>query len=113
MSKRLFIIGGGLALSLTASAFTYGQSTATQTTAPSTTTVTTQTTTATQNSDGSWTVVEYPADKETIVNLTPSTTIPGAKGTAKIMRHGDQTMINLDVAGLTGDNNSYYLYANQ
>jgi hypothetical protein len=55
--------------------------------------------------------VEYPADKETIVNLTPSTTIPGAKGTAKIMRHGDQTMINLDVAGLTGDTSSYSLYS--
>jgi len=76
-----------------------------------TTTTTTQTTKAVQNTDGTWTVIEYPADKEVTVDLSPTTMIPGAKGTAKIMRMKDQTTVNLDLSGLSGDVTSYNLYA--
>jgi hypothetical protein len=83
--------------------------TATQPTA--TTTTTTQTTQAVQNPDGSWTVIEYPADKEVTVTLQPTTMIPGAQGTATVMRHGTETKVNLNLTGLTGDVTNFNLYA--
>ncbi|MGH9903404.1 MAG: hypothetical protein ACRD68_16480 [Pyrinomonadaceae bacterium] len=105
MSKRLFSLAGGLALVFTTAGAALAQNTQT------TTTVTTQKTEAVQNADGTWSVIEYPADKEVIVNLTPTTTLVGAKGLAKIRRMSDHTMINLDVSGLTGDTNNLNVYA--
>jgi hypothetical protein len=96
-------------LSLTAAGAALAQDT--QTTTTTTTTTPTTVTQTTQNADGSWTVVEYPVGKEVIVNLTPSTTLPGAKGTAKVMRMANGTTINLDLAGVTGDVNNLNLYA--
>src|ERR1044072_1483868 len=87
------------------------QTTTTATEPTATTTTTTQTTQAVQNEDGSWSVIEYPADKEVTVILQPTTIIPGAQGTAKVMRHGTNTMVNLNLTGLTGDVNSFNLYA--
>jgi hypothetical protein len=107
MSKRLLSIAGGLALTVTISGATLAQDSQNQTQ----TTVTTQTTQAVQNADGSWTVIEYPANKEVYVDLTPGTNLTGAKGRAKVMRMSDHTMIDLDLAGLTGDTNNYNLYA--
>jgi len=106
MSKRLLSIAGGLALTVAMSGVVLAQDTQNQTQ----TTVTTQTTKTVQNADGSWTVIEYPANKEVYVDLTPSTDLTGAKGRAKVMRMSDHTMIDLDLAGLTGDTN-YNLYA--
>ncbi|HVF27277.1 MAG TPA: hypothetical protein VM943_03480 [Pyrinomonadaceae bacterium] len=105
MSRRMLGIAGGLALCLGVSSSALAQNTQT------TTTTTTQTTQAVQNADGTWTVIEYPADKEVSVDLSPTTLIPGAKGTAKIMRMKDQTTVNLDLSGLSGDITSYNLYA--
>lgn len=105
MSKRMLGIAGGLTLCLGMSSSAFAQNTQT------TTTTTTQTTKAVQNTDGTWTVIEYPADKEVTVDLSPTTMIPGAKGTAKIMRMTDQTTVNLDLSGLSGDVTSYNLYA--
>jgi len=105
MRKRMLGIAGGLALCLGMTSSAFAQNTQT------TTTTTTQTTQAVQNTDGTWTVIEYPADKEVTVDLSPTTLIPGAKGTAKIMRMKDQTMVNLDLSGLSGDVTSYNLYA--
>ncbi|MBA2645241.1 MAG: hypothetical protein H0U81_00450 [Pyrinomonadaceae bacterium] len=105
MSKRMLGIAGGLTLCLGMSSSAFAQNTQT------TTTTTTQTTKAVQNTDGTWTVIEYPADKEVTVDLSPTTMIPGAKGTAKIMRMKDQTTVNLDLSGLSGDVTSYNLYA--
>ncbi|HEX8472685.1 MAG TPA: hypothetical protein VF666_01505 [Pyrinomonadaceae bacterium] len=107
MSKRLTRIAGALALVFALTALAFGQTPQTQTT----TTVTTQKTEAVQNADGSWSVVEFPADKEVIVNLTPGTNITGATGTAKIMRMKDHTMINLNLAGLATDMSGLNLYA--
>jgi hypothetical protein len=106
MSKRLLSLVGGIALTLSTAGFALAQDTT------RTTTTTTQTqTTAVQNADGSWTVVEYPVGKEVIVNLTPTTNIPGAQGTAKIMRMADGTTIHLNLTGMANDMTSLNLYA--
>jgi len=107
MSKRFSMIAGVLGLSLAAAGLALGQDTTTTTTTTTPTTVT-QTT---QNADGSWTVVEYPVGKEVMVNLTPSTTIPGAAGTAKIMRTTTGTTINMNLTGLNTDVSNLNLYA--
>lgn len=96
VSKRLLIIAGATALLLALAGVAFAQETKTA---------------VVQNSDGTWTVIEYPVGKEVIVNLTPTTVIPGAVGTAKIHRMNDQTMINLDLKGFTGDVTTFNLYA--
>ena len=75
------------------------------------TTVTTQKTEAVQNSDGSWTVVQYPANKEVVVEFTPAPTFSTAKGRAKVMRMSDHTMVTLDLSGLPADAAAMNLYA--
>src|SRR5215210_3320968 len=107
MSKRFLSIAGALALSLATAGLALGQ----ETTVTTTTTTPTTVTQTTQNADGSWTVVEYPVGKEVLVNLTPSTTIPGARGTARVMRMANGTTVNLDLSGLTGDVSNLNLYA--
>jgi hypothetical protein len=104
MSKRLLSIAGGIALCLASASFVVAQD-------RTTTTVTTQKTQTVQNADGSYTVIQYPADKEVIVDLTPGTVIPGAKGIARVMRKGDATNINLDLSNITGDMNNFNVYA--
>ncbi len=102
MSKRLFSLIGSLALAFACACVAAAQTT---------TTTTTQTTKTIQNADGTYTVIQYPADKEVVVNLTPGATLTGAKGIAKVMRHGDATTINLDLAGLPADVSAVNLYA--
>jgi hypothetical protein len=102
MSKRLLSILGGIVLSLGTVSAALAQNT-------QTTTTTTQTT-AVQNADGTWTVVEYPVNKEVIVNLTP-TTIPTATGRATIHRMADGTLVNLNLSGLTNEISNLNLYA--
>ncbi len=105
MNKHMLSIVGGIALSLVASGATFAQDSQT------TTTTTTQKTQTVQNADGSYTVIQYPADKEVVVNLTPTTMIPGAAGRARVIRKGTSTAVNLDLTGLTGDATGYNLYA--
>jgi len=102
MSKRLLCILGGAVLSLAATSAALAQTT-------QTTTTTTQTT-AVQNADGSWSVVEYPVNKEVTVTLTPNG-IANATGRAIIHRMNDGTAINLNLSGLTNDVNNLNLYA--
>lgn len=71
-----------------------------QTTPTTTTTVTRQRMTAVQNPDYTYTIVQYPVDKEVIVNMVPATTLAAARGLAKVLRHGDVTTINLELTGL-------------
>jgi len=104
MSKRLLCILGGIVLSLGTVGAALAQNTQT------TTTTTTAQTTAVQNPDGTWTVVEYPVDKEVIVTLNP-TTIPNATGRATIHRMADGTMVNLNLSGLTNEISNLHLYA--
>src|ERR1044071_9935182 len=74
-------------------------------------TTTTQTAQAVQNPDGSWTVVQYPAGKEVLVDLTPATAFTSAHGRAKIVRMSDGTHIALDLSGLPADAAAVNLYA--
>lgn len=85
---------------------------AAQTGTTTTTTVTTPTTVTktTQNPDGTYTVIEYPVGKETIVNLNP-VTITGAKGVATILRDDAGTRIKLNLTGLPNDMTGLNLYA--
>jgi hypothetical protein len=118
MNRRLFnfAAAGALALGLAPAAF--GQDTQSQPNPPqqpattqTTVVTTTQTAQAVQNSDGSWTVVQYPAGKEVVVDLTPATTYSSARGRAKIMRMDDGTHVTLDLSGLPADAAAMNLYA--
>ena len=74
-------------------------------------TTTTQTAQAVQNPDGSWTVIQYPAGKEVVVDFTPAPTFKTAKGRAKIIRMNDDTTVTLDLSGLPADAAAMNLYA--
>jgi hypothetical protein len=72
-----------------------------------------QTTTVTktvQNPDGSYTVIEYPAKKEVIINLNP-VGITNAKGVATILRDDDGTRIKLNLTEIPASVTALTLYA--
>jgi len=72
-----------------------------------------QTTTVTktvQNPDGTYTIIEYPAKKEVMLNLTP-VNIAGAKGVATILRDDDGTRIKLNLTNVPADMTAMTLYA--
>jgi len=76
---------------------------------------TTQTTTVTkvqavQNPDGTYTIVEYPVGKETIVTLNPIG-ISGATGTATILRDANGATIKVNLTKLPADMAAVNLYA--
>lgn len=71
-----------------------------------------QTTTVTkvqQNADGTYTIVEYPVGKETVVTLNPVGI--KATGTATILRAADGTTIKLNLTSLPADLTGLNLYA--
>ncbi len=71
-----------------------------------------QTTTVTkvqQNPDGTYTIVEYPVGKETVVTLNPVGI--NATGTAAILRNADGTTIKLNLASVPADLAALNLYA--
>jgi hypothetical protein len=108
MSRRLLSFAGAAALVFAAAGAAFAQDTQPQ---KQTTTVTTQTTQAVQNPDGTWTVIQYPTDKEVVVDFTPSQTFSTAKGRARIIRAADGTKIALDLSGLPADAAAMNLYA--
>jgi hypothetical protein len=113
MSKCISLLATALLIFSTAVLVAAQTETKTTTvTTPTTTTVTTPTTVTqtTQNPDGTYTVVEYPVGKETIVNLNP-VTITGAKGVATILRDDAGTKIKLNLTGLPNDMTALNLYA--
>lgn len=63
-----------------------------------------------QNPDGTFTVIEYPLKKETIVTLNP-VTFPTAKGTATILRDDNGTRVVLNMTGVPADVTAMNLYA--
>ncbi|HYE15127.1 MAG TPA: hypothetical protein VD968_11845 [Pyrinomonadaceae bacterium] len=112
MSKRLLNIAGCAALVAALSAVCLAQTPQNQQpTTQTTTTTTTQTTQAVQNADGTWTVVEYPAQKEVTVDFLPGPTFSTAKGRAKILRANDGTTVTLDLSGLPANTTSLNVYA--
>ena len=75
-----------------------------------TTTVTKIQTTAVQNPDGTYTIVEYPVGKETVVTLNP-VSITGAIGRATILRASDGTTIKVNLEKLPADLSALNFYA--
>jgi hypothetical protein len=76
---------------------------------------TTQTTTVTkvqavQNPDGTYTIVEYPVGKETVVTLNP-VGITGATGTATILRDAKGATIKINLTNLPAEVAALNLYA--
>lgn len=104
MSRRLTGVLGATLLLFSLAAVAVGQT-------PTTTTTTTTTKTeAIQNSDGTYTIVEYPVGKETIVTLNP-VGLSGATGTATILRAADGTTIKVNLAKLPNEVTAVNLYA--
>ena len=100
MSRRLTGVLGTTLLLLSLAAVAVGQ---TQTT------VATKTE-AVQNPDGTYTIVEYPVGKETVVTLNP-VGLSGATGTATILRAADGTTIKLNLASVPTEVTTMNLYA--
>jgi len=62
------------------------------------------------NPDGSYSVVEYPTDKEVVVTLLPREGV-SSTGTARVMRTAAGTKVFFDVAGAPADWKNVYAYA--
>ncbi|HKP46678.1 MAG TPA: hypothetical protein VJT50_08765 [Pyrinomonadaceae bacterium] len=103
IKKRISLLAIAL-LTFSSAALAQTQTTTTTTITPTTVTKTVQ------NPDGTYTVIEYPTGKETVVNLTP-VTITGAKGVATILRDDDGTRIKLNLTGVPADVTGMTLYA--
>lgn len=120
MSKRISLLSAALLIIATAAIVSaqtqpqpQTQPTTTVVTQTPTTTVTQTPTTVTktvQNPDGTFTVIEYPLKKETIVSLNP-VTITNAKGTATILRDDNGTRVVLNMTGVPADVTAMNLYA--
>ena len=102
MSRRLSGVLGTTLLLLSLAAIAVGQT--------QTTVVTKTKTEAVQNPDGTYTIVEYPVGKETVVTLTPIG-LSGATGTATILRAADGTAIKVNLASLPAEVKSMNVYA--
>ena len=102
MRKALGIFGGAALLSLSLAVVAVSQ--------VQTTTVTKVQTQAVQNPDGTYTIVEYPVGKETIVNLNP-VGLTGALGRATILRNSDGTTIRVNFEKLPTDLSALNFYA--
>src|SRR5690349_12023546 len=97
MSKHVLSVLGAATLTLALAAIALAQ----------TTTTVTKTV---QNPDGTYTIIEYPAKKEVLVNLTPINA-DGAKGVATILRDDDGTRIKLNLTNVPADLSAMTLYA--
>jgi hypothetical protein len=71
---------------------------------------TTTVTKTVQNPDGTYTVIEYPAKKEVMINLNP-VSITGAKGVATVIRDDDGTKVKLNLTNVPADVSALTLYA--
>ncbi len=95
MSKHVLSVLGAVILTLAIAATALAQTTVTKTV---------------QNPDGTYTIIEYPAKKEVIVNLTP-VGVASAKGVATILRDDDGTRIKLNLTDVPADLTAMTLYA--
>lgn len=98
MNKYALSVFAAVILGLATTALALGQTT------------TTTVTKTVQNPDGTYTIIEYPAHKEVIVNLSPVSII-GAKGVATILRDDDGTKIKLNLTNVPAEVTSLNLYA--
>jgi hypothetical protein len=102
MRKTVGILVGAALLSLSLAVVAVSQ--------VQTTTVTKVQTQTVQNPDGTYSVVEYPVGKETVVTLNP-VGIAGAIGRATILRSSDGTTIKVNLEKLPADLSSLNFYA--
>src|SRR5437868_11537010 len=102
MRKTVGIVAGAALLSLSLAVVAVSQ--------VQTTTVTKVQTQAVQNPDGTYTIVEYPVGKETVVSLTP-VGVPGAVGRATILRNSDGTTIKVNIDKIPADMSALNFYA--
>jgi len=93
MSKQVLIVLAAGIITLGSAALAFGQQT-----------------TVTKNPDGTYTVIEYPAKKEIIINLNP-VGINNAKGIATVLRDDDGTRIKLNLTDVPADVTALTLYA--
>src|SRR5258705_7485730 len=107
MSKRTKGISILAAVLLILAAATAAAAQTTTTTVTQTPTTVTKTV---QNPDGSYTVIEYPLKKETVVNLTP-VTLTNAKGVATILRDDNGTRVIVNMTDVPADVSAINLYA--
>jgi hypothetical protein len=105
MNKRISLLAAAL-LIFSAAAFA-GAQTETQ---PQTQTTTTKVTKTIQNADGTYTVIEYPLKKETVVTLSP-VGLTNSKGVATILRDDDGTRIVLNLTDVPADVTAMNVYA--
>ena len=99
--------------SLAAGAFTLalcGVAIAQETTTTTVTKTPTTVTKTVQHPDGSYTIVEYPVGKETLVTLDP-VTLKGAGGTATILRDDTGTRIKINMTGIPKEVTAVNLFA--
>ncbi len=96
MSKRLIGVLGAALLLFSLAVVSFGQ--------------TVTKVQAVQNSDGTYTIVEYPIGKETIVTLNPIG-LSGAKGQATILRAANGTTIKVSLSSLPTEATAVNLYA--
>ncbi|HEV8590327.1 MAG TPA: hypothetical protein VGQ72_15775 [Pyrinomonadaceae bacterium] len=96
MSKRLIAVLGAALLLLSLAVVSSGQETKKVTTV--------------QTPEGTYTIVEYPVGKETVVTLTP-VGITGATGTATILRDANGSTIKVNLTSLPNDVTALNLYA--
>ncbi len=81
-----------------------------QTPPKTTTTTTTTATTTVQNPDGTYSVIEYPLKKETVVTLNPIA-LTNSKGVATILRDDNGTRVVLDLTDIPADVKGMNVYA--
>lgn len=96
MSKRLIAVLGATLLLVSLAIVSSGQEPKKVTTV--------------QTAEGTYTIVEYPVGKETVVTLTP-VGITGATGTATVLRAADGTTIKFNFASLPTDLAALNVYA--
>ncbi len=98
------LAAGAFSLALCGAAIAQETTTTTITKTPTTVTKTVQ------HPDGSYTVIEYPVGKETIVTLDP-VALKGAAGTATILRDDNGTRIKINMTGVPKEVTSVNLFA--
>ena len=64
-----------------------------------------------QSQEDVWAVIELPAGEELTLELAPTSTMPTAKGTARVLRSSIGTEINLEASGLTMEVEAYHAFA--
>lgn len=98
MGKNLLGVAAAAILGLASAGLALGQTT------------TTTVTKTVQNPDGTYTVIEYPAKKEVMINLNP-VGITGAKGVATILRDDDGTRVKVNLTDVPTDVSALTIYA--